>query len=173
MIIKHEKDVEYLFARFHHLLGFEKVLVFQEWFPDVTAVRNGVEVKIELEYILSRINHHYYVHGTSNPGGFEKKDGRWYRIVAHSDLSQLLLNYPEPGKIKRYKGYEKIAYPDQEDNLYLSAGQLRRKSLKPIIDVIVCWEIDHYPLTLREDPDRQEIDVIELKSTLDELGVSW
>lgn len=168
-----EKWIEYLFSRYHHLLGFEKVLVFQKWFPDVTALRSGVETKIELELLLSRINHHYYVMGTSNPGGFELKDGRWMRVVAIPDMSNALLNYPNPEKIEYYKGYRSIIYPDQEDNLYIKSGHLRRKSLKPVIDVIVCWAIDHYPLSLREDSKRHEIEIIELKSRLTELGLSW
>jgi len=167
-----EKWVEYLFSRFHHLLGFEKVIKFQSAFPDVTALKKGREVRIELESNLSGVKAHYYI-DKPNSNGFEEVNGHWMRVSIVGDHSQALLNYPNPGKKEHHKEYESMIYPDQNDNVYVARKSLRRKSLAPLIDIIVCWKIDKYPLQLKKDPNLEDIEVIELRSRLRKLGVSW
>lgn len=148
MLVTSEKQVEYLFARFHHLLGFEKVLKFGSSFPDVIALRNGVVTRVELESKLSHVAVHYKV------------------AVAYENLGQ--------------KFNRKEVLDEEGDNLFIKeykflgqrVEELRRKSLKPVLDVIVCWIIDF------SEPTRNKIlvdgydsvEVIELKSKLEELG---
>lgn len=50
-----EQGVIYLFSRLHEKLGFEKIIKMTSQFPDITALRNGVVVRIELEFKLSGI----------------------------------------------------------------------------------------------------------------------
>jgi len=157
-----EKDVEYLFCRFHPQLGFEKVLSYDSWFPDVIALRDGIETRIELEYFLSRIWGHYIEWELRwRVGYFTQIEGVWKLFI------------------KDLFGYDEY-YLDREfqnpDNLFLessNASRLMRKSLRPYLDVIICWKIGNIPLIMRKDPYLDDIEIIELSSKLKELNRSW
>ncbi len=90
MEVRSEKQVEYLFARFHHLIGFEKILNVQSAFPDITALRNEVLIKIELEYQLAGIINHY------NKLSLSREDGGLIMIIR--DLHILFIQIPQ-GKL--------------------------------------------------------------------------
>lgn len=50
-IPKNEQGVVYLFSKYHEKLGFEKILHISTHFPDVIAVRDGKEIRVELEFL--------------------------------------------------------------------------------------------------------------------------
>lgn len=61
-----EMGVFYLFSKYHKELEFEEILSFQK-FPDVIALRDGIPVRIELEYKASRFHHHFKGHRRATP----------------------------------------------------------------------------------------------------------
>lgn len=155
MEMTNEKQVEYLFARFHHLLGFEEVINVQSGFPDITALRNGEKVSIELEFRLCSLGIHYLV------------DDAWFN--AHERFE--ILN----GKYCKKRDTGITSYNEDDiDNLYvtthLRCQRLLRRSLKPVIDIVICWSASPF---YRKKIEGEDIEVIELKSRLKELGVSW
>lgn len=173
LVPHYETHVQYLFARFHHLLGFEKILEFQDCFPDVIALRNNTVTSIELESKLTHVTVHYLVAKAHHNLGewFEHRNGIWH-LYAKPRFNS---NLGKPMTLNRF--------PDEGGNLYkkkyFAVEELRRKSLKPVIDVVVCWEIN-YAKELRKKilakgvwHKDQGIEVIELKSKLEELNVDW
>ncbi len=58
---KNEQGVAYLFFKYHEKLGFERILRIGTRFPDVTAIRDGKETRIELEFLLSGVQSHYII----------------------------------------------------------------------------------------------------------------
>ena len=133
---KNELEVLYWFSRLHEKLGFEEILRIRFGkFPDVIAKRDGKVVKVELEYKLSRFKDHYYAYRPSNYGralfwsGVLKwvwKDGVW--LMYHRDYG-ILRNGP------RFEDPDKSRY-------YLDGPFLKYRSLRDLVDVVVCWIVD-------------------------------
>ena len=152
-----EKHIEYLFARFHHLLGFERVLEFQNVFPDVIALRNGKVTRVELEYNLMSAKIHYYV------------------------FPRRLLDYEAKVTRIEHEGTYWVVYyincwgredvlckiDDENGNVYRDGDRLKRRRLGTAVDVIVYW---------RKGEGRwydDSVELINLQERLKELGVTW
>lgn len=163
MKITKEPHVFYLFSRYHELLGFEEVVNVQTAFPDIIAIREGKIVRIELEYIARRLAIHYQIRESvmyhKYGERFEHKAGKWHKISPHHEI----------------KGMEiiRMSWDDERGNLYVRKGayasSLRRKSLKPLIDIVICWTACE---SQRNSLEAEGIEVIELKSRLIELGIT-
>ncbi len=163
MKITNEPHVLYLFSRYHELLGFEDIVNVQTAFPDITAIRDGKPVRIELEFIAGRIAIHYPIQGSTVYQRYgerlEHKAGKWHKIAPC-----LLV-----------KGAERVfhSWDDEGGNLYVRRGPyastLIRKSLKPHIDIVICWTACE---SRRSSLEKEGIEVIELKSKLVELGIT-
>jgi len=153
-----EKHIEYLFARFHHLLGFERVLDFRNWFPDVIALRNGKITRVELEYNLMSAKTHYYIYPRDQFGmrgkitRIEHRDGYWivYRREPLMGKEEILCKINDEG-----------------GNVYRDGWSFKRRSLKPVVDVIVYW----YKGEGRWHD--YSVELINLQERLKELGVTW
>lgn len=158
-----EEWTEYLFYRYHHLLGFEKILEITGRFPDVIALRNGEVTRVELESFLEHVKVHYYVFGISDR---EHPDyaGRWVR-----EGSRWVWKWKDPGRSTHPK-YDVVEDPG--NYVYLENGRLKRKTLKPFVDVVVClfgyrhWEA-YRRLTF------EGVEVIFLSEVLPEMGIDW
>jgi len=159
-----EKWVEYLFARFHHLLGFEKVLEWRIYFPDVVALRNGKRTRIELESSLEHIINHYYVFGTSDYRHHWSK-GEWIR-----EGTKWVWKYKRKPMYIIDDGTDEIN--DPTNNIYLDRGTLKYRSIKPFVDVIVCWDA-HKTWSIYKKLQDEGIEIIILKEVLPKLGVTW
>lgn len=126
---KNELGVLYWFARLHEKLGFEKILHIGAGFPDITALRNGELVRIELEYRLRGFLLHYeygWVEGWLRGWRWAKKGDYWMPY------------HPEHG----YDECELVHDPD--GMLYADKGGrvLKYRSLRDQVDVVVCWIVD-------------------------------
>ena len=155
-----EQGVVYLFSKYHEKLGFEKILHITTHFPDVIAIKNSEQVMIELEYHLSGVQSHYIIkdaHPHSQKWVREREDGdevywRLYQRRTTDPTSQDHIKWIKTsGSISISK--EMLKYIEIHD------GALTWKSLKPLCDVVICWEID----CELDDPN---IEIIELKTSL-------
>lgn len=180
---ENEMGVWYLFSRYHEKLGFEKILrVSSIEFPDVIALQDGKEVRIELEYMLNSVMDHYW---TSGSGKYYQKLKVWMHDYKYQFTK---LNYPEEYKktglmlfekfleqlktlngdklrtvssehYREYGNFSAIYDPNRELKKSKQGVRLQYKSLKSVLDYIVCWDTGGYVL---EDT----IPVIELKNML-------
>jgi len=152
-----EQGVVYLFSRYREKLGFEEIFHIGTRFPDVIAVRNGKHVSIELEYKLSGLLYHYIIKDVNNRHTqkwikeSEDKDRIYWRL-----LHQNSQNNNEWIKTADSVGFSKNIVKNIEEQ----DGMIIWKSLKPLCDIVICWEID----CELDDPD---IEIIELKSVLE------
>lgn len=156
-----ETYIGYLFSRFHHLLGFERVLEFRSRFPDVIALRDGSKIRIELESKLSNISSHFVRFRVMKPYCRPLRVGKDVVIYNRGPVS---LGWAEERRIH-----------DPEENLFWTelpgAYEIRCKSLKLYVDVVICGNIDSPGVLKRLE--EEGIEVIDLPSKLKELGVSW
>ena len=160
-----EQGVIYLFSRYHEKLGFERILHIGTRFPDIKAIRNGKEIRIELEFLLSGLQSHYIIKN-ANPHTekwvkeSENENRVYWRLYGRQDANPANQGYntwiKSTGGISLSKEITK--------NVEKWDGALVWKSLKPLCDVVICWEID----CELDDPN---IEVIELKSLLNQDGV--
>ena len=157
---KNEQGVIYLFSRYHEELGFEKILRIGTHFPDVIAVKDGAQIRIELEFLLSELLSHY-IFKTANPNtekwvqeheDEDRVSWRLWRIqTVHPDTEDDTTWIKSSGSVSISKEIVK--------NIEEWDGALIWKSLKPSCDVVICWEVDC-------EIDDPEIEVIELKSLI-------
>ena len=63
--LTHEETL-FLFARIFNKIGFDSIQSVSTTYPDVVAIKDGEEKKIELEPKLSDFKHHIDVHDLSN-----------------------------------------------------------------------------------------------------------
>jgi len=165
MKIESEKQVEYLFARFHHLLGFERVLNFQSEFPDVIAIKDREKKRIELEYEVGRIVVHYIFY----------KDAKYWPTFTFEN-GQWIIHYNGKNEVFDCNGEEENLYVEnwppycKENYTYQF---LKRKSIKPVLDTVVYWEGDYIPQCIKEDPRGDELELINIREKLEELDQSW
>ena len=123
--VTNEKGVEYLFYRNHEKLEFEKIIKIQ-LFPDVIALRSGVEVGIEIEYNLSGFLYHYIVQ--PHRWDWRYENCRWYPyLLDDSGRFETSNRYYHsiPDKNKKYI---------VDDN-----GYLAHKTLKDRCQYVICW----------------------------------
>ena len=131
-----------------------------------------METRIELESNITHVGGHYRVlNSFMDFYRYSPERGMWKHIgknwvfydKEYSDDKAL----PEDWKIT-----EKI--DDEGENIYFDdvKHELRRKSLKPIVDVIVCWvgkkTSEHYKKLIDDN-----IEVIILSEVLPKLGIDW
>jgi len=123
-IPKNEMGVFYLFSRYHEKLGIEKILKFNlNKFPDVIALKAGKTVKIEIEYKLRGFLRHYIlanVQGYYSGWRWKKKGNSWFAW------------HPK-------HGYDPECIPDPKNELFSDGMELKFKSLKGYVDIIICW----------------------------------
>jgi len=158
-IPKNEQGVIYLFSRYHEELGFEKILHIGTRFPDITAIRNGEEIKIELEFLLSGFQSHYIIedaHPHSQKWVKEKEDENevYWQLHQRRTTDPTSQNYNIWFKTTR--GISMSI--EITKNIETWGGALAWRSLKPFCDIVVCWEAN----CELDDPD---IEIIELKTS--------
>ena len=155
-----EQGVVYLFSKYHEKLGFEKILHITTHFPDVIAKRNGKKTRIELEFLLSELQSHYIIkdaHPHAEKWMKEKEDENevcWW-IWRRRTTNPTSQDYNTWIKSTRGISLSK----EMTKNVEIWDGALVWKSLKPLCDVVICWEVDC-------EIDDPEIEVIELKSLI-------
>jgi len=153
-----EPGTVHLFSKYHEQLGFEKILVVQSAFPDITAVRNGEVVKIEMEYILSRFNIHY----KAIKRRYWASEFKWNEIKGHwSIYDSRDDSFPLMENMSLINNNPMLR--NKDDFLVSNMGDLCYKSIKHLCDCVICWRAD---TVLRED-----IEVIELEKELSEYFV--
>ena len=175
-IPQNEAGVMYLFSRYHEEIGFEKILKFNTTtgFPDIIALRDGKEVRIELEHTLGKIRVHYERIQSNNFGWTWDEDNRLFREKDRSipkRVYEWFLENLSKDKIDYRVQQFVISRDNLSDNAYsfvsdpfkeLKLGarnNLVYKSIKKWVDVIICWEIGSYRL-------KDNLEVIELKNKL-------
>ncbi len=155
-----EQGVVYLFSKYHEKLGFERILHIGTRFPDMTAMRDGKETRIELEFLLSGLQSHYIIKNAIPDREkwvreYEDEDRIRWRLWRRQTTNPVSQNYNT--WIKRTAG---ISLPKERiKNVEKWDGALVWKSLKPFCDVVICWEAD----CEIDDPD---IEIVELKTSL-------
>lgn len=123
MIPQSEQDVFYLFSRHHEKLGFEKVVKTQTFAPDVYAIKDGIEVKIELEFHLLSAKNHYLAYKAYLPlEVITIENGNIYSTV--ESMKYLIIDNSENYTVKTIGRTQYVIL----------------KSLKTIFDYIVCWD---------------------------------
>lgn len=169
MEITNETRVAYLFARFHHRLGFEKVLSISGGFPDMLALRDEKGVRIELEFSASGLRTHYTIRG-SEVRHYEKE---WMKLIHKGDKWYKVTDYSHEGKWGEDCSWG-MWWGDENGNLELvedkNGSHLKRKSLNYWIDAVVCWKATE---VMKDRLEGEGIEVVVLKDRLAELGVSW
>ena len=48
-----------LFIKYYKMLGFERIVKIRQRFPNIIAIKNGSEVKVEIEYNLLKFKEDY------------------------------------------------------------------------------------------------------------------
>jgi hypothetical protein len=86
--VKSEREVEYLFFRYHHLLNLELKEIRWE-FPDYIVSENGVEKYVECEYLLSRYSIHYANHRKQKTE-WKNPDGSTYERFNPSNIDIII-----------------------------------------------------------------------------------
>lgn len=164
--------VVYLFSRHHEKLGFEEIIDISSQFTDVTALRDGKEVKVELEFLLSSFKSHY-LYKESTEEGYWKWDeaNEIWRIARPArdppmnsfvEVSEMEIKLGYSGcKKLGLSGYRVLAEGRRNEFEVNLKGDLMYKTLKDRCDFVICWE---------KDCEIEEgIEVIELKSVFAEL----
>ncbi len=166
---KNEQGVFYLFSKHHRELGFEKIIDVGTQFPDVTALRNGNEVKVELEFLLSSFKGHYVYKKTTDKGYWKwDEENEMWRIFNPNnnrflDVSELELKLNDAGRKKLGFPSARVIVKDNAEKFSTNwKGELIYKTLKGEVDFIICWEKD---CDIEDD-----IEVIVLKDELARLA---
>ena len=154
---KNEAETVYMFSRYHERLGFEKIINIQTAFPDITALRDGKKVRIEMEFVLSRFKVHYKAFDK----GYNGNEFRW-----NNEKNQWWAfdrNYNKWSCYSAGLGSYDLDRLKNKDLFYVrNNGHLYYKSLKDECDYVICWRVD---TTLDDD-----IKIIELQSVLKNDG---
>ena len=168
-IPKNEMGVFYLFSRHHEELGFEEIIDITARFPDITALRDGKEVKIELEFLLSSFKSHYLYRESTEEGYWKwDEENEVWRIARPArdpsknsfvEVSEIELKSGHSGcKKLGLNGYRILAEGSRNEFEVNWRGNLMYKTLKDRCDCVICW---------KKDCEIEEgIVVIELKSHL-------
>ncbi|RPJ55699.1 MAG: hypothetical protein EHM12_11715 [Dehalococcoidia bacterium] len=125
--VTNEKGVEYLFNLYHEELGFEEMVSFNR-FPDITAIRNGKKVKIELEYNLFTFLKHYHVDSFFNIWVEWLKIGDFWCICDRRTHEHV---------------YENRKYEDKNNLYEVKYPYLCYKTLKDKVDIVIYWKKSH------------------------------
>lgn len=162
-IPKNEIGVVYLFSRHHEELGFEKIIDITTRFPDITALREGKEVKIELEFLLSSFKSHYLYRQSTEEGywKWDEENEKWRifnpRKNSFVEVSEFLLRLHDSAlKMFAASSYRVLAKGSRNEFEVNGKGDLMYKTLKARCDCVICWE--------KDCEIEDGIEVIELKS---------
>lgn len=162
-----EKLVVHLFMKYHKLLGFEEILKLQERFPDVTALKNGKKVRIEIESESRYAQyHHFVIPHRGRPWYHEGSIGEW---IYDKDLGMWgwYDKYTVCGDWRhKHMKLDREGYtsdPDRMKKLDYN-GRLIYKNLSYLIDYVVCWNVT-------SDLDDPYVKVICLRTELEKMGI--
>lgn len=159
-IPKNEQGVIYLFSRYHEKLGFEKIQHITTHFPDVIAISDGKEIRIELEFLLSGILSHYIIKDANPHTQKWVKENEDENRVSWRRWDRQSSNPTSQNYNKWIKSSSGISISkEMAENVEICKSGLIWRSLKPFCDIVICWEIDC-------ELDDPEIEIIELKSIL-------
>lgn len=165
---KNEQGVFYLFSTHHKELGFEKIIDIGTQFPDVTALREGNKVRVELEFLLSSFKGHYVYKKATDEGYWKwDKENEMWRIFNPNNnrflsVSELELKLTDTTRKKLGFPSAKVIVKDNAEKFSTNwKGELIYKTLKGEVDFIICWEKD---CDMEDD-----IEVIVLKDELTRL----
>ena len=128
-------------------------------------MRDGKEIRIELEFLLSGLQSHYIIKNAIPDREkwvkeHEDKNRVYWRLQRRKDAHPASQDYNTWIKAVRSVSLPKETIKNVEE----WDGALVWKSLKPLCDIVICWEID----CELEDPN---IEIIELKTLLNQNGV--
>lgn len=174
-----ESEVAHIFSMCHKFLGFERIIGLHTHYPDVTAIKDGSEVGVELEYKLSRFRSHIKIRQKDEERiieGLRDFDKRRmieyytecvkekYGVIIPKHVEESIIEQLAEEELERAK---ESGFPLFHTDLYMIElmKQTLIKNRKELCDVIVCWERD---CILDCELDFEIIVLKELKEELEE-----
>lgn len=144
-----EMGVFYLFSRYHKELGFEEIINITSYFPDIMALRDGKEVKIELEFLLSSFKSHYLYRESTDEGYWKwDEENRMWRIFnprerSFVEVSEIELKLNDSARKMFRLSSARVIIEDSRNEFKVNwKGDLIYKTLIDQCNYVVCWEKD-------------------------------
>jgi len=173
-----EMETIVIFAMHIEKFGFENIKYIKSEFPDLVAIRDGKEVRIEAEYDLRRFYRHYIAdpqhHKNVHPRLYEFHENANWVDVSHSNLGYNIMNENfwsirwTKKDDKTLRKYPQAYVIDKHKEMYTQSDgrYLYYKTLSRYCDCILYWTDS----SKTEDTFSDDLELINMSKVFYDLG---